>query len=448
MRTTKAEKNNHKRAGWDTTACFFFTDCDKMVSVVECIRITTKIKAGNSMKNKLHLSYTAVQGAYCMLFAVVLSFSSVYLLEKGYTNTEIGTILALVNVISVFLQPIFGDAADRSKRLTLAQITVILAFMLLILTAMLFLFDARSVILTLVFVLLGGLMVSLSPIINSIAFRYSSFSNPINYGVARSGGSIAYSIISMVLGFLTLTFGANSIPAVGIAVLISLILALFATENYHRKGLIIDPDEEQRIKSLKPEEPISLIAFAKRNKMLFIFSFGTLLVFFQNAIVNNYLFQIITPLGGTGNDMGRIFSFMAFLELPGLFYFSRIKQKVSYQTMLKVSSIAFVFKVFFTYTATTVGGVYLAFMFQLISFPFYLAGSIHLVNEGMAKGEAVKGQSLVTGMMTLSAVFASLIGGMVLDSSGASSLLLISTILCIAGALVVFVSVGKIPVRK
>ena len=397
------------------------------------------------MKNKLHLSYTAVQGAYCMLFAVVLSFSSVYLLAKGYTNTEIGTILALVNIISVVLLPFFGDAADKSKKLSLAQITGIFTFILLLLTAMLFLFNARSIILTLVFVLLGGLTISLSPIINSIAFRYSSFNNPINYGVARSGGSIAYSIISMLLGYLTLTYGANTVPAVGIGVLISLILALFATEKYYHKGLNSYPDEQGSVKTVKLDEPISLIDFVKGNKMLFLFSFGTLLVFFQNAIVNNYLYQIITPLGGTGNDMGRIFSFMAFLELPGLFFFSRLKQKISFQAMLKISSIAFVLKVLFTYTATTVGGVYLAFLFQLVSFPFYLAGSIHLVNEVTKRGEAVKGQALISGMIALSAVFASLWGGVILDSSGPSQLLLISTILCVLGAGVVIISVGKIP---
>ena len=113
--------------------------------------------------------------------------------------------------------------------------------------------------------------------------------------------------------------------------------------------------------------------------------------------------------------------------------------------MLKISSIAFVLKVLFTYTATTVGGVYLAFLFQLVSFPFYLAGSIHLVNEVTKRGEAVKGQALISGMIALSAVFASLWGGVILDSSGPSQLLLISTILCALGAGVVIISVGKIP---
>ena len=399
---------------------------------------------GENMKNRLNLSYTFVQAAYCMLFAVVLSFSSVYLLPKGYTNTEIGTILALVNIISVLLLPFFGDAADRSEKLSLAQITGIFSFVLLLLMAMLFLFESRSAMLTIIFILLGGLMVSLSPIINSIAFQYSSFNNPINYGVARSGGSIAYSGITMILGYLVFTFGTDTIPSVGVVVLIMLILSLLFTERLYQKGIALSNDEHGSAKVLKVDEPISLITFVKRNKMLFVFSLGTLLVFFQNAIINNYLFQIIAPIGGTSSYMGKILSFMAILELPGLFFFNKINRKISCQTMLKISSVAFILKVFFTYTAKSVGFIYLAFMFQLISFPFYLASSVHLVNELMDRREAVKGQSLITGMMILSAVFASLWGGMVLDSSGPSQLLLLSTVLCIVGSLIVLSTVGRL----
>ena len=416
--------------------------------MLECIGTKYNENGDHKMKNRLNLSYTAVQAAYCMLFAVVLSFSSVYLLPKGYSNTEIGTILALVNIISVLLLPLFGDAADRSKKLSLAQITGIFSFILLFLMSMLFLFESRSATLTIIFVVLGGLMVSLSPIINSIAFQYSSFSNPINYGVARSGGSIAYSGISMLLGYLVFTFGTNTIPSVGVAVLVMLLFSLFTTEKLYNSGIALSQDEHGSAKALKVDEPISLIDFVKRNKMLFIFSLGTLLVFFQNAIINNYLFQIIEPIGGTSSDMGTIFSYMAILELPGLFFFDKINKKISCQTMLKISSAAFILKVFFTYTAKSVGLIYFAFAFQLISFPFYLASSVHLVHKLMDRREAVKGQSLISGMMTLSAVFASLWGGMVLDSGGPSQLLLLRTILCVLGSGVVIMTVGKIKSNK
>jgi PPP family 3-phenylpropionic acid transporter len=112
--------------------------------------------------------------------------------------------------------------------------------------------------------------------------------------------------------------------------------------------------------------------------------------------------------------------------------------------MLKISSIAFIGKVFFTYLAPSVGFVYLAFLFQLISFPLFLASAVHLADEVMEKGEAVKGQSLVTGMMTLSGVFASLLGGAILDIGGPSQLLLISTGLAVIGTFSIFMTVNRV----
>jgi PPP family 3-phenylpropionic acid transporter len=116
--------------------------------------------------------------------------------------------------------------------------------------------------------------------------------------------------------------------------------------------------------------------------------------------------------------------------------------------MLKISAFAFVGKVFFTYLATSVGFIYIAFLFQLISFPFFLSASVHLVDEVMEKGEAVKGQSMLTGMMTLSAVFGSLIGGVVLDVSGPSILLFYSTIVTVIGVVILMLSVDRVKSKK
>jgi PPP family 3-phenylpropionic acid transporter len=201
-------------------------------------------------------------------------------------------------------------------------------------------------------------------------------------------------------------------------------------------------------RSTKKDEAITLKDFVARNGMFLVFSASIVLVFFQNSVFNTYLLQILMDVGGNSGQMGRLFSFMALLELPGLFFFSRIRTRFSCQFLLKVASVAFVLKVFLSYLAPSVGFVYLAFLFQLISFPIFLSASVHLVDEVMEKGEAVKGQSLITGMITLSTVFASLLGGVILDRSGASLLLLVSTVLCVIGTVIVILSVDRIRARR
>ncbi|WP_422485937.1 MFS transporter [Gudongella sp. DL1XJH-153] len=395
------------------------------------------------MNKFLNISYGAVQGFYWMYFAVIISFASAFLLDRGYSNSQIGFILAFANILAVLIQPILADIADRSKKLSLVSVLGVMGAGLIIGTGSLYFMDYKSILLTSVFVLTGALQISLQPLINSIAFHFSKAGSYINFGATRSVGSVAYAFISSILGFLVLRFGTRTIPLTGVVVIMLLMTALFLTDKLFKKNLTLHiPD--QSLDDSKEDATITLLQFMKRNKIFVVLTFGIMLVFFQNAVINNFLIQILRNIGGDSSQMGRLFSFMALLEMPGLFFFSKLRTKFRSQTMLKISSIAFIGKVFFTYLAPSVGFVYLAFLFQLISFPLFLSSAVHLADEVMEKGEAVKGQSLVTGMMTLSGVFASLLGGAVLDIGGPSQLLLISTGLAVVGTFSIFLTVNKV----
>ena len=56
------------------------------------------------------------------------------------------------------------------------------------------------------------------------------------------------------------------------------------------------------------------------------------------------------------------------------------------------------------------------------------------IDETMRKGEAVKGQALFTVMTTVSAMIASVLGGVLIDTSGAKFMLLVSTIITAVGS--------------
>ena len=400
------------------------------------------------MKRLMNLSYGAIQGTYWMYFGAIMSFASVFLLGKNYTNSEIGVILAAASILAVFLQPLLADAADKSQKASLTGITGIIVIGLFIATLTLYIFPTKSLFLSIIFVLLGAWLTSLQPIINSMAFYLSRSGHVINFGVTRSGGSVAYAVLCLILGSLVADYGIQTIPAIGMGILILLLLCLLATDKFYKRAISINTIDPNIKKVTQGSETISLKAFITRNKIFLVFTIGIVLVFFQNSVLNTYLMQIITAVGGNSSQMGRLFFFMALLELPGLFFFSQIRKRFSCQFLLKVASVAFVFKVFLTYMAPSVGFIYLAFLFQLISFPIFLSASVYLVDEVMEKGEAVKGQSFITGMITLSNVFASLLGGVILDLSGASLLLLISTMLAVIGTGVVIFSVGRIKPKE
>ena len=47
------------------------------------------------MKKHLSVRYGTIQGCYWMGYAALMGYASVYLLEKGFTNTQIGMICPL-----------------------------------------------------------------------------------------------------------------------------------------------------------------------------------------------------------------------------------------------------------------------------------------------------------------------------------------------------------------
>ncbi len=404
---------------------------------------------------RLNITYSAVQGCYWMYFGSLMSFASVFLLGRKYTNTEIGMILSTAGILSVILQPLLADAADRSRRISLAGINVMITGGLILGTASLFLFTEKAWILTVIFIMLCAWHTSQQPLINSMAFHLGEEGHRVNFGISRGIGSTAYAALAAVLGVLVSTFGLNVIPLTGVAVLTLLLISLTMTDKFRKGGggSQVLPDNPESLHRGEPEregeagqseESIGLKEFIVRNKAFMALTFGIILIFFQNSVLNAYLLQILTAVGGTSSQMGRLFSFMALLEMPGLFLFSNVRKRVSCQFLLKVSSVAFVMKIFLIYLASSVSFIYVAFIFQLISFAFFLTASVHLVDEVMEKGEAVKGQSFVTGAIGLSNVFASLLGGIILDLSGVPLLLMVSTILAVLGTVIVFFTVGRI----
>lgn len=85
------------------------------------------------MRKILNIEYGAVHATYWMTYAIIGSFASAFLLGRGYSNSEIGVILAVGSVAAVFLQPVLADIADRSKKISLIGLTQIVTVGMMVL---------------------------------------------------------------------------------------------------------------------------------------------------------------------------------------------------------------------------------------------------------------------------------------------------------------------------
>lgn len=400
------------------------------------------------MKNLLNVEYAGIHGFYWMIYGVVCSFASVFLLGKGYSNSEIGIILAAGNVAAVFLQPLLADMADRAKKVSLIGITEAVTIIIAILTAVTLVITRASVGLSIVFVLILAWVTALQPLLNSLAFKLAESGCEINFGVARSMGSLAYSLLCAFLGAFAENRGVTVIPLTGEVILVMLLATLYITAKHFNKACQIKSPQRQRLHVEKDFEEINLRQFVQRNKLFLAVSIGTGGIFFSNAVFNNFMLQIVEGVGGNSGDMGKVFSVMAFLEIPPMFFFSKVNNKFSCKTLLKFASICFTAKVVCAFLAENVTMIFVAQFFQLVSFGLFLPAMVSFIDEIMDRGEAVKGQALYTIMITISTVFASFIGGFILDFSGPSALLLIASVITGAGTMILIIFIEKIEKRK
>ncbi|XVG95789.1 MFS transporter [Eubacteriales bacterium KG127] len=433
------------------------------------------------MKKILNIYYGGIHGTYWMYYGIIGSFASVFLIAKGYSSGRIGVIVALGCILAVMLQPFMADLGDRSKKISVFGISQIVVVVMLVGTVILLFPDKHSLGLSILFILLIAWVTALQPLINYMVFKLSTTGYHINFGLARSCGSLGYALLCICLGYFVEKYGVVAIPVAGIIILVALAGFLLYMKrsflkairltgkgsllngkslNTAREEILLDHSQDSNPQAkacLGPEitgdsnivdEEITLLKFAKKNKMFFMLNVGFIFVFFNNGVLNSFLYQIVTDVGGNSSDMGTIFSLMAFCEIPTLVFFDKIMKKFSCETLMKIASISFLLKILAFFFAKSITFMYLAQVFQPLSFAVFLPAVIHFTDQVMKKGEAVKGQALFTIMMSLATVVSSFCGGFIIDILGEKELLLVSVMVSVIGVFMTFYYVDKVPKKE
>ena len=61
-----------------------------------------------------NIEYALVQGFYWMGFCVSVSFAAVFLQNKGYSNSQLGLVMAAGNVFGFLLSPFLASVVDTA----------------------------------------------------------------------------------------------------------------------------------------------------------------------------------------------------------------------------------------------------------------------------------------------------------------------------------------------
>ena len=380
------------------------------------------------------LAYSAVQGTYWMTICAAIAFAVVHLQGLGYSNTELGFILAAGNLSGAVLGPAVSARIDRDPAVKPSfLVPVFLAAQALALLTQVF-FPVRCAVMTLAVLFQIGFSLTVNSINLKLYVDCLSQGHSIDFGIARGAGSLAFVFISVILGKLVSRLGVHVLPVSG---LVLCLLQLFAHLTMCRFVSYRDRREEQR------EKASDLFGFFARYRRFCILLLGTVFLFFAHNSVFNFLINVTRNVGGDTETMGWLNAYIAAVEIPVMLLFSRLRKRAACTTLLSLSFLCFVLKGIAVALASSVPGLAAAFLLQAPSFALYTAAIVPFVNEEIRYEDSAKAQSLMYTMTTVGTVLSSVISGRLYDTIPVRSVLWICVAAAFAGALIALVSLRR-----
>lgn len=389
-------------------------------------------------EKRLNGQYGALHSAYWMLSGIVFGFTTVFLQSREYTNYEIGIIFALGNIVGFVAQPLVAGIVDKSrKRALLPCILCTLALSLLLMTCVLFL-PSACLPLSAAFVILLAGNILLQPLCISLSFYIDSWGYRINFSAARAIGSFSYALSSVVLGILVQRVSINAVPVsyIVITIVLGIITLLFTTQEKPYRSTSYGSIDIQ-------EKSSGLLEFITENKRFALFLLGTSLLFFTHSLIGNFMIEFVRNIGGNSADLGNILAFMTLAEVPVMLLFSKLTRRFRCSSLMRFAVIMFTVKELAIYLSPSIPVLYASEALQALSFAIFVPASVRYVDEVIVKRNSVKGQSYVTATISLGSIFASFLGGMLLDRVGASDTLLTGVLVSAVGTLVMLFAIQK-----
>ena len=388
------------------------------------------------------LRYTLINALYFAAFCTIHALAAVYLLANGFSNTEVGILLAVANITSAICQPIVAGIIDKPGWLTNRRFILISVIVIMLGSLILAMVHSNKAVIFIVYALIYMIQFAYQPVMTALYFEYEKAGCKIYYGLARGLGSASFAVTSAFIGGFVEKKGVGILLIVNVITMVLSAIVVFTFIKTESKATEDD-------KTAKPEEEAhnNFLDFARTYPAFVIFLIGTICFYFAHNMINDFMIQIIRNLGGGEKELGYSNFLQAILELPVMAVMPFVLKKISSKTLLIVSGVAFFIKILILIFATNMAMMYLSQSFQLFAYAVYIPAVAYYVNETMSANDQVKGQAFVTSAITIGGVFSNLISGVILDHLGIKVMLITGTVVCALGVVIAISAMLK-PEKK
>lgn len=385
------------------------------------------------MKKTLTFRYTCHQMAYWATAAGIMSFATAFLLDKGFPASQVGVLLASGNLLSCGLQPVLADRADRIGGNILKWLTAGLTALCGACFTAIQLLPLTRIAFGLLYLLGIFTFDAMMPLMNAISVSYNSKGYTVNYGVGRGLGSLAYSMAALGIGKVMALLGADWMIWIALG-LLSINLAV--TLAY--------PDVGTEKRSVEKEHDCcSIPVFFRRYKWYCLSLLGVMLLGMFHAMTENYLIEIVTPLGGDSGSVGIALFIATAIETVVIVNFDWVRRHISDHWLMKIAGLSFLLKAVLYLLVPNLTWLYGIHLLQATSYSFLSPTQMYYANEKIAPADMVKGQAFITASYTLGCAAGNFTGGQLLSLFDIRTLLLTGIAIAAAGTAILFLTVDR-----
>ncbi len=397
------------------------------------------------MKNNKGLwttGYTFLNVMYFAAFCTLHAYAAVFLLSRGFSNTQIGILLATANITSAIFQPFIAGLIDKGGWLTNRRF-ILISCMIILTGSVLLMFISGKPMVFVIFAMIYMIQFAYQPVMTALCFEYQKKGCDIYYGLARGLGSAGFAVTSAFIGRAVEEKGATLlIIATAVIMFVSVIAVFFFKPSDKNTATVADDVSE---KTVPPHG--SLKDFFGNYPAFTFFVIATICFFFAHNMINDFMIQIIRSLGGGETQLGYANFLQAILELPVMALIGLVLKKVSPARLLVFSGTAFLVKILILVFARSLAWMYISQCFQLFAYAVFIPASAYYVSQTMADSDQVKGQAYVTSAITFGGVFSNLLSGVILDNLGMKHMLITGSVVCFVGVLTAFLALKKPAVK-
>lgn len=308
----------------------------------------------NTLKSFYLLTFFGIGSMYPLL--------SVYLRDVQKMNGyEIGLILSIGPIVTIFFQPVWGMLSDNVKKPTkLLMITTILAGIL----SLGFTFFEDFYGLFLIALLISVFQSAIIPISDSISLKFSTRIKE-NYGNIRLYGSLGFGLAVFIMGKLSEYFSL----VIFVSFCLSLVLASLLTAKI--------PNEKIEVK-MKVVTGIKELFLIKKFTVFLVVTF---MIFGPNLANNFYFSLFIQDRGGTYTGIGIAFLVAVLSEIPFMRVAGNWINKIGILHVATLAGVVSCLRWLLYFSEPNLNLIYITSVIQGFSIGLFIPAALQYIRE-------------------------------------------------------------------